>query len=123
MEKRTLKNGEFSLLGFGLMRLPCKEGSKEIDTTQATAMVDYALDQGVNYFDTAYLYHEGNSEFFAGEALSRHKRDSYNLATKMPLVVVKTEADVERIFNEQLKNANPDILIFIFYTISARLIY
>jgi predicted aldo/keto reductase-like oxidoreductase len=71
------------------------------DTTQAIAMVDYALDRGVNYFDTAYLYHEGNSEYFAGEALSRHNRNSYNLATKMPLAIIKTEADVERIFNDK----------------------
>jgi predicted aldo/keto reductase-like oxidoreductase len=103
MEKRNLKNGELSLLGFGLMRLPCKDGQKEIDVPQAMAMVDYALDQGVNYFDTAYLYHEGNSETFAGEALSRHDRNSFYLATKMPLMAVKTPADVERIFNEQLK--------------------
>jgi predicted aldo/keto reductase-like oxidoreductase len=103
MEKRSLKNGELSLLGFGLMRLPCKDGSKEIDKPLATAMVDLALDQGINYFDTAYMYHEGNSELFAGEALSRHDRDSYNLATKMPLMAVKTKSDVERIFNEQLK--------------------
>jgi predicted aldo/keto reductase-like oxidoreductase len=103
MEKRNLKNGELSLLGFGLMRLPCREGSREIDTSQATAMIDLALDQGINYFDTAYMYHEGNSELFAGEALSRHDRGSYNLATKMPLMTVKTKADVERIFNEQLK--------------------
>jgi predicted aldo/keto reductase-like oxidoreductase len=103
MEKRNLKYGELSLLGFGLMRLPCKEGSEKIDTDQATAMIDLALDRGINYFDTAYIYHEGNSELFAGEALSRHDRDSYNLATKMPLMAVKTKADVERIFNEQLK--------------------
>ncbi|MDR0452786.1 MAG: aldo/keto reductase [Treponema sp.] len=103
MEKRSIKNGELSLLGFGLMRLPCKSGSHEIDTDQATAMVDLALDQGINYFDTAYMYHEGNSESFAGAALSRHERSSYNLATKMPLITVRAYADVDRIFNEQLK--------------------
>jgi predicted aldo/keto reductase-like oxidoreductase len=103
MEKRSLKNGQLSLLGFGLMRLPCENGSGKIDTAQAMTMVDVALEQGINYFDTAYMYHEGNSELFTGEALSRHNRDSYNLATKMPLMTVKTRADVERIFNEQLK--------------------
>jgi predicted aldo/keto reductase-like oxidoreductase len=112
MEKRTLKNGELSLLGFGLMRLPCKEGSKEIDTDKAVAMVDYALDQGINYFDTAYLYHDGNSELFAGEALSHHNRDRYKLATKMPLAVIKTEADVERIFNDQLKKCKTNYFDF-----------
>jgi predicted aldo/keto reductase-like oxidoreductase len=112
MEKRTFTNGELSLLGFGLMRLPCKEGSREIDTAQAMAMVDYALDQGVNYFDTAYMYHEGNSEYFAGEALSRHNRSSYNLATKIPLAMIKTETDVERIFNDQLKKCKTDYFDF-----------
>jgi predicted aldo/keto reductase-like oxidoreductase len=103
MEKRNLKNGEISLLGFGFMRLPCKGGHGEIDSVQATEMVDFALDQGVNYFDTAYMYHEGNSETFAGEALSRHKRSDFYLATKMPLMTIKTQDDVERIFNEQLE--------------------
>ncbi|MDR1410638.1 MAG: aldo/keto reductase [Spirochaetaceae bacterium] len=112
MEKRSIKNGELSLLGFGLMRLPCKNGSNEIDTAHATAMVDLALDQGINYFDTAYMYHEGNSESFAGEALSRHKRGSYNLATKMPLMAVKDYADVDRIFNEQLKKCKTEYFDF-----------
>ncbi|MDR0390144.1 MAG: aldo/keto reductase [Spirochaetaceae bacterium] len=112
MEKRKLKNGELSLLGFGLMRLPCKEASQEIDVKAAMEMVDYALDQGVNYFDTAYMYHEKKSDDFAGEALSRHKRTSYNLATKMPLMALKTEADVERIFNEQLKKCKTEYFDF-----------
>jgi predicted aldo/keto reductase-like oxidoreductase len=112
MEKRKLKNGELSLLGFGLMRLPCKEASQEIDTRAAEEMVDYAIAQGVNYFDTAYMYHEGKSESFAGEALSRHKRSSYNLATKMPLMALKTKADVERIFNEQLKKCRTEYFDF-----------
>ncbi|MDR1429119.1 MAG: aldo/keto reductase [Spirochaetaceae bacterium] len=112
MEKRTLKNGELSLLGFGLMRLPCREGSQEIDSEAAGEMVDYAIAQGVNYFDTAYMYHEGKSESFAGEALSRHERSSYKLATKMPLVALKTHSDVERIFNEQLKKCKTDYFDF-----------
>jgi predicted aldo/keto reductase-like oxidoreductase len=119
MEKRINKNtagknlGGISLLGFGYMRLPLKkEGSQEIDKDKAFAMTDYALEKGVNYFDTAYMYHDGLSEEFAGEALSRHNRDSYYLATKMPLMFLKTEADVERIFNEQLKKCKVEYFDF-----------
>jgi predicted aldo/keto reductase-like oxidoreductase len=119
MEKRINKNsssknlGGISLLGFGFMRLPLvKEGSQEIDKKKAFEMVDYALDKGVNYFDTAYMYHDGLSEIFAGEVLTRHNRDSYYLATKMPLMFIKTEADVERIFNEQLKKCKAEYFDF-----------
>ncbi|MDR1318870.1 MAG: aldo/keto reductase, partial [Treponema sp.] len=112
MEKRNLKNGEISLLGFGFMRLPCKDGHKDIDSAQATEMVDYALDRGVNYFDTAYMYHEGSSESFAGESLSRHNRSDFYLATKMPLMMIKTQDDVERIFNEQLKKCKTEYFDF-----------
>jgi predicted aldo/keto reductase-like oxidoreductase len=105
MEKRLIKKSgeELSLLGFGLMRLPLKPGSREIDKALALEMVDYAKNKGINYFDTAYVYHEGNSELFAGEALSRYDRDSYKLATKMPLMMLRQEAQVENIFEEQLK--------------------
>jgi predicted aldo/keto reductase-like oxidoreductase len=108
MEKRNLKNGEFSLLGFGLMRLPHIKSEGDIDKPKAFEMVDYAIANGINYFDTAWLYHEGQSEFFAGEVLSRHDRQSYKLATKMPLVTIKSEADVEQIFTEQLKRCRTD---------------
>ncbi|MDR0597065.1 MAG: aldo/keto reductase [Treponema sp.] len=105
MEKRLIKKSgeELSLLGFGLMRLPLKAGSREIDKALALEMVDYAKNKGVNYFDTAYMYHEGNSETFAGEALSRYDRNSYKLATKMPLMMLQREEMVENIFEEQLK--------------------
>jgi predicted aldo/keto reductase-like oxidoreductase len=112
MEKRNLKNGEISLLGFGLMRLPCISGEGDIDKPKSFEMVDYAIANGINYFDTAWLYHEGQSEFFAGEALSRHDRQSYKLASKMPLVTIKTEADVEQIFTEQLKRCKTSYFDF-----------
>jgi predicted aldo/keto reductase-like oxidoreductase len=105
MEMRFVKKSgeELSLLGFGLMRLPLKPGSREIDKALALDMVDYAKNRGINYFDTAYMYHDGNSETFAGEALSRYDRSSYKLATKMPLSLLQKEEDVEKIFEEQLK--------------------
>ncbi|MDR1363873.1 MAG: aldo/keto reductase [Spirochaetaceae bacterium] len=112
MEMRNLKNGKISLLGFGLMRLPCKTGFGEVDIDKGIEMVDYALAHGVNYFDTAWMYHEGNSERFAGEALSRHDRSAFFLADKMPLVSVSAEEDVERIFNEQLKKCRTDYFDF-----------
>ena len=103
METRNLKNGNLSLLGFGLMRLPVKAEHGAVDVAQGITMVDYALLKGVNYFDTAWMYHNGNSEYFAGEALSRHHRSGFYLADKMPLMSLTAEEDVERIFQEQLK--------------------
>jgi len=110
METRRYKNSDesVSLLGFGCMRLPLKDDDTEIDKIRAQAMVDYAISQGVNYFDTAYMYHEMKSEAFIGEALARYPRNSFNLATKMPLVYVSSEADVERIFQEQLQKCRVD---------------
>jgi predicted aldo/keto reductase-like oxidoreductase len=108
MEKRNLKNGELSLLGFGFMRLPCTGGFADIDKSKGFEMVDYAIDKGIDYFDTAWMYHDGQSEVFAGEALSRHQRNSYKLATKLPLMSIKTEGDVEKIFTEQLKKCKVD---------------
>ncbi|MDR1985988.1 MAG: aldo/keto reductase [Treponema sp.] len=103
METRNLKNGNLSLLGFGLMRLPVKGEYGEVDFAQGITMVDYALSKGVNYFDTAWMYHNGNSEYFAGEALSRQNRSGFYLADKMPLMSLTAEEEVERIFKEQLK--------------------
>ena len=89
-------------LGFGLMRLPQKDG--EIDIEQVKQMVDYFLGHGFTYFDTAYGYHGGLSEVAAGEALvKRHKRESYQLATKLPIWMVKEPADLQRIVDTQLE--------------------
>lgn len=115
METRRYKNSnEFiSLLGFGCMRLPLiGNGSNAIDKEKAQEMVDYAIAHGINYFDTAYMYHEGQSESFAGEALSKYPRNSFHLATKMPVVFVSSEEDVERIFHEQLKKCRTDYFDF-----------
>jgi predicted aldo/keto reductase-like oxidoreductase len=85
------------------MRLPLTGAYGEVDTGQGMAMVDYALSQGVNYFDTAWMYHNGHSETFAGAALSRRPRSAFYLADKMPLMSLPTEAEVDRIFTEQLR--------------------
>jgi predicted aldo/keto reductase-like oxidoreductase len=115
MEMRSLKgiDGEISLLGFGLMRLPLASSDvKDIDRETGFRMVGRALDAGVNYFDTAWVYHAGMSESFAGDALSRHPREKYNLATKMPVWLIESEGDLERIFVEQLKKCKTDYFDF-----------
>ncbi|MBO5723208.1 MAG: aldo/keto reductase, partial [Lentisphaeria bacterium] len=89
------------VLGFGLMRLPQKDGKIDMETAQT--MVDLAMEHGCNYFDTAYIYHEGESERFTAKAFAKYPRSSYILATKMPTVHLKKKEDMERIFNEQLE--------------------
>ncbi|MGI6057704.1 MAG: aldo/keto reductase [Bilifractor sp.] len=98
-------------LGFGLMRLPETEG--KIDHEEVCRMVDAYMDAGLNYFDTAYVYHGGLSEVEAGASLvKRYPRDSFMLATKLPAWELKTEADRDRIFNEQLERAGVDYYDF-----------
>lgn len=111
MEIRTNQSGNepVSLLGFGSMRLPQNSDDlKDIDTAAVQEMVDYAIANGVNYFDTAYAYHKYVSEKVLGAALSKHPRDSFNLATKMPPWLVKEKSDVGRIFDEQLQKCQVD---------------
>ena len=98
-------------LGFGLMRLPEKDGV--IDMAQVCNMVDKYMAAGLNYFDTAYVYHSGKSEGVAKEAIvKRYDRDSFTLATKLPAWEIKKEEDVDRIFNEQLERAGVDYYDF-----------
>lgn len=100
-----------SLLGFGCMRFPTNaDGS--INEEEALAMIDKAYQSGVTYFDTAYPYHGGKSEEVTGKALARYPRDSYYLATKLPIWEVKSVADAERIFQEQLKRLQKDYVDF-----------
>ena len=89
-------------LGFGLMRLPEKDGT--IDIEHLCSMVDAYMQAGMNYFDTAYVYHGGNSEKVIREALvKRYPRDRFMLATKLPAWCMKDPDDRDRIFNEQLE--------------------
>ena len=92
-----------SRLGFGCMRLPVDE-NKEIDMEQFKVMVDFALENGINYFDTAYGYHSQKSEGAVKTALvDRHPRESFILADKLPLWEVKEEGDAEKLFSTQLE--------------------
>ena len=94
-------------LGFGLMRLPEKDG--KVDISRVSDMVDAYMKAGMNYFDTAYVYHGGNSEKAIKEALvKRYPRESFMLATKLPAWCMKNEADRDRIFNEQLERCGLD---------------
>ena len=91
-----------SVLGFGMMRLPIlNNDSGQINKAEATRMVRSAIDQGVNYIDTAYGYHKGQSEIFTREVLGDGYREKVFLATKMPTYLVKEETDFERFFQEQ----------------------
>lgn len=102
---------ETSLLGFGCMRFP-KRSDGKIDEEQAQEMLDAALEAGVNYIDTAYPYHNGESEPFLGRALKKHDRSSFFLATKLPVWLVKSVEDAERIFEEQLSRLQTDYIDF-----------
>lgn len=101
-----------TILGFGCMRLPLIENSNEIDVDLTFKMIDYAYQNGVNYFDTAYPYHEGKSEIVIGKALKRYPRESFYLADKMPTWLVKSQEDVVRIFNEQLEKCQVEYFDF-----------
>ncbi len=88
-----------SVLGFGCMRLPTTDGNPHgpnIQEAAAMRMIRHALDRGVNYFDTAYVYHEGRSETVLGKALRGH-RDRAKIATKCPVWAIQNEADFDRI--------------------------
>jgi len=99
-------------LGFGAMRLPTLADGKTVDKEETFRMVDYAMANGVNYFDTAYPYHGGNSEIVMGEALARYPRESYMLADKYPGHQVMSEYDPAAIFEEQLKKCGVEYFDF-----------
>jgi predicted aldo/keto reductase-like oxidoreductase len=90
-------------LGFGTMRLPVLPGTDDIDIALYKAMVDTYMSRGFNYFDTAYMYHGSGSERAFKEAVAgRYARSSYCLVTKLPIWACETEADLDRVFNEQM---------------------
>ncbi len=102
---------QLSLLGFGTMRLPT-DAEGHIDEVQLTAMTDLAIKSGVNYFDTAYPYHEGLSEVAIGRALKKYSRDSYFLATKYPGHQTSDDYNPAEIFEEQLRKCDVDYFDF-----------
>ena len=111
MRKMEKLGIETSLLGFGCMRFPVNAEGK-IDRPRAQEMLDRAIAAGVNYIDTAYPYHNGESEPFVGEALKKYDRSSLYIATKLPVWMVNSVADAERIFKEQLDHLQSDYVDF-----------
>jgi predicted aldo/keto reductase-like oxidoreductase len=110
---------DVSILGFGCMRLPIIDGNPtNIDYDLATEMLHYAIDNGVNYVDTAWFYHatkmgeKGESEPFVGQALSGGYRDRVNLATKLPVGLCRTKDDMHSLLEQQLERLQTDHLDF-----------
>lgn len=104
---------EISALGMGAMRLPVIDGNDAaIDVKTTEEMVAYAMEHGINYYDTAWGYHNGNSESVIGNALKRYPRDSFFLTTKFPGYDLSNMDKVEAIFEEQLKKCHTDYFDF-----------
>ncbi|MBR3601090.1 MAG: aldo/keto reductase [Lachnospiraceae bacterium] len=108
---KKFKNENLSLLGFGTMRLPLKEDGT-VDEIQVERMVAYAMENGVNYFDTAYPYHDGESERIIGRILSKYPRESYFLADKFPGHQIFDDYTPERFFEEQLERCQVEYFDF-----------
>jgi len=108
---RSFQDLKLSALGMGCMRLPVLE-DKQIDQTTVDRMVDYAMEHGVNYYDTAWGYHGGQSEIAIAKALSRHPRERFYLADKFPGYDLRNMDKVESIFEEQLRKTGMEYFDF-----------
>ena len=110
---KKFENLNLSALGVGAMRLPVlNDRYDEVDEAEVAKMVSSALSQGVNYFDTAYGYHNGKSEIAVGKALAQHPRESFYLADKFPGYDLSNMDKVESIFEEQLRRCSVDYFDF-----------
>lgn len=116
MYYNDFKDLKLSGLGLGCMRLPCIDGDdSRPDPAAVQEMVDYAMANGINYFDTAWGYHDGNSETVIGEALKKYDRSSFYLTTKFPGYDLSNFGKHEEIFNKQLEKCQTDYFDFYLY--------
>ena len=110
---RDYQDIKLSGLGLGMMRLPVIDGDDtRIDEAAAAEMIDYAYNNGINYYDTAWGYHSGNSELTAGKFLSKYPRESYYLATKFPGYDNSNMPKVKEIFEKQLEKCQTEYFDF-----------
>ncbi len=110
---KQFKGKKISALGLGMMRLPTVGGDdSRVDEKTTAEMIEFALRSGINYFDTAWGYHSGNSEIVAGKILSKYPRDSYCLASKFPGYSLANMGKTEEIFERQLEKCRTDAFDF-----------
>lgn len=116
---RKFQDISLSGLGLGMMRLPVIDGDdSRIDEAKAAEMIDFAMKNGINYYDTAWGYHSGNSEFTAGKFLSRYPRESYYLASKFPGYDNSNMPKVKEIFEKQLEKCRtPYFDFYLFHNV------
>ena len=112
MVYNEFKGKQLSALGMGCMRLPTKGENKEIDMDSSRKLIAYAMERGINYYDTAWGYHGGNSELAMGEILSEYPRDSFYLASKFPGYDLNNMGKVEEIFEKQLEKCRVEYFDF-----------
>ena len=110
-KKFNTEEREISLLGFGIMRLPRLENGKA-NEEESIRMIRHAIDQGVNYIDTAYSYHDGDSERILSKALKDGYREKAMIADKLPTWLIEKEEDIQPIIEEQFKRLDVDYIDF-----------
>lgn len=114
MVYKNFQDLKLSALGMGAMRLPVLDGKDDqIDEAATAEMVEYAIQKGINYFDTAWGYHNGNSELVMGKVLEKYPRESFYLASKFPGYDLSNMPKVEEIFERQLEKCR--VTYFDFY--------